>query len=60
MIHDLVKAKLTHTLVYVPCYFEFIKIRNFMKETSVRFVAVNEYSEPNEVRSARNGIWYIE
>ena len=53
MIHDVVKAKLTHILVYIPCYFEYIKIRNFMNDTMVKFVSVTEYSEPAEVRRCR-------
>ena len=53
MIHDLTKAKLSHILVYIPSYFDYIKIRNFLEDTDVKFVSVHEYSEPNEIRKAR-------
>ena len=54
MIHDLTKAKLSHILIYIPSYFDYIVIRNFMFETDTKFVSCNEYSGAAEIKRCRN------
>lgn len=53
LIGDLTKAKLTGIMVYIPSYFDFIKIRNQLDKDEIKFVAVTEYSERSEVRRCR-------
>ena len=53
IVHDLVKAKLTHIMIYIPSYFDFIKIRNFMNTIKAKFVSIHEYVEPNEIKKGR-------
>ena len=54
MIHDLTKAKLSHILIYIPSYFDYIVIRNFMFETDTKFVSCNEYSGAAEIKRCRH------
>lgn len=47
------RTKQTHTLIYIPSYFEFISLRNFFMKNEVDFCSVTEYSRPTEVTRGR-------
>ncbi|GAA6107906.1 U3 small nucleolar RNA-associated protein 25 homolog, partial [Tachysurus ichikawai] len=45
---------MSHTLIYVPSYFDFVRVRNFLKKEDVSFCVISEYSERSEVSRARH------
>ncbi|MCJ8731054.1 hypothetical protein PDJAM_G00191630 [Pangasius djambal] len=45
---------MSHTLIYVPSYFDFVRVRNFLKKEDVSFCVMSEYSERAEVSRARH------
>ncbi|KAM9477469.1 U3 small nucleolar RNA-associated protein 25 homolog [Clarias gariepinus] len=45
---------MSHTLIYVPSYFDFVRVRNFLKKEDVSFSALSEYSSRSEVSRARH------
>ncbi|KAB5582183.1 hypothetical protein PHYPO_G00184240 [Pangasianodon hypophthalmus] len=45
---------MSHTLIYVPSYFDFVRLRNFLKKEDVSFSVISEYSERSEVSRARH------
>ncbi|KAK3554480.1 hypothetical protein QTP70_023479, partial [Hemibagrus guttatus] len=45
---------MSHTLIYVPSYFDFVRVRNFLKKEDVSFCMISEYSERSEVSRARH------
>jgi len=47
-----------HTLVYVPSYFDYVRLRNWFREVSsdverMQFVVLSEYTEPGDVTRNR-------
>lgn len=36
---------MSHTLIYVPSYFDFVRIRNYFKKEGIGFVQICEYSK---------------
>lgn len=36
---------MSHTLIYVPSYFDYIRIRNYFKKEDIGFVQICEYSK---------------
>lgn len=45
---------MSHTLIYVPSYFDFVRLRNYLKKKDVSFASISEYSERSEVSRARH------
>ncbi|XP_065152566.1 U3 small nucleolar RNA-associated protein 25 homolog [Paramisgurnus dabryanus] len=45
---------MSHTLIYVPSYFDFVRLRNYLKKEDVNFASVSEYSQRSEVSRARH------
>ncbi|XP_036431105.1 digestive organ expansion factor isoform X2 [Colossoma macropomum] len=45
---------MSHTLIYVPSYFDFVRLRNFLKKEDVSFSSISEYSKRSEVSKARH------
>ncbi|XP_063080065.1 U3 small nucleolar RNA-associated protein 25 homolog [Engraulis encrasicolus] len=45
---------MSHTFIYVPSYFDFVRIRNYLKKEEVNFTALSEYSQRSEVSRARH------
>ena len=54
LINDLIKAKLDGILVYIPSYFDFIRIRNSFEKDEIKFLTLSEYTERSEARKVRN------
>lgn len=36
---------MAHTMIYVPSYFDFVRIRNYFKKEDLSFVQICEYSK---------------
>ncbi|XP_050442573.1 U3 small nucleolar RNA-associated protein 25 homolog [Adelges cooleyi] len=49
-----------HVLVYIPSYFDFVCIRNYLKTEDYRFVQINEYTKPGKVARARDLFYHNE
>ncbi|CAB0002280.1 unnamed protein product [Nesidiocoris tenuis] len=49
-----------HTLIYVPSYFDFVRLRNYMKKEEFKFVHICEYTEEKKIIRARNKIFHGE
>ncbi|KAM3833894.1 U3 small nucleolar RNA-associated protein 25 homolog [Diretmus argenteus] len=45
---------MSHTLIYVPSYFDYVRLRNYMKKEEINFVSLCEYSTKSEVSRARH------
>ncbi|XP_028251241.1 U3 small nucleolar RNA-associated protein 25 homolog [Parambassis ranga] len=45
---------MSHTLIYIPSYFDFIRLRNYMKKEEMNFASICEYSSKSEVSRARH------
>jgi len=49
-----------HVLVYVPSYFDFVCIRNYLKTEDYSFVQISEYTKPGKVARARDLFYHGE
>ncbi|XP_057716094.1 U3 small nucleolar RNA-associated protein 25 homolog [Corythoichthys intestinalis] len=45
---------MSHTLIYIPSYFDYVRLRNHMKKEEMSFASVCEYSSKSEVSRARH------
>ncbi|KAG5266073.1 hypothetical protein AALO_G00249490 [Alosa alosa] len=45
---------MSHTFIYVPSYFDFVRIRNYLKKEETNFTSISEYSQRSEVSRARH------
>jgi len=43
-----------HTLIYVPCYFDFVYLRNRMMKEKMSFTMISEYTQDRKVARARD------
>ncbi|CAL9749080.1 unnamed protein product [Musa acuminata subsp. burmannicoides] len=46
------------TLLFVSSYFEFVRIRNFLKSQNASFCLLGEYTKPSDISRAR--VWFFE
>lgn len=49
-----------HVLIYIPCYFDFVCIRNHLKTEDYSFVQISEYTKPGKVARARDLFYHGE
>ncbi|XP_048831434.1 U3 small nucleolar RNA-associated protein 25 homolog [Brienomyrus brachyistius] len=47
-------AVMSHTLIYLPSYFDYVRLRNYMKKEEMKFASICEYSSRSEVSRARH------
>lgn len=47
-------AVMSHTLIYLPSYFDYVRLRNYMKKEEMKFASICEYSSRAEVSRARH------
>ncbi|XP_068608078.1 U3 small nucleolar RNA-associated protein 25 homolog [Brachionichthys hirsutus] len=47
-------SAMSHTLIYVPSYFDFVRLRNYMKKEEMNFASICEYSSKSDVSRARH------
>lgn len=45
---------MSHTLIYIPSYFDYVRLRNHMKREEISFASICEYSSRSEVSRARH------
>jgi len=49
-----------HVLIFIPCYFDFVCIRNYLKTEDYSFVQISEYTKPGKVARARDLFYHGE
>ncbi|XP_065756232.1 LOW QUALITY PROTEIN: U3 small nucleolar RNA-associated protein 25 homolog [Phocoena phocoena] len=47
-------AVMSHTLIYVPSYFDFVHLRNYFKKEELNFTHICEYAQKSGVSRARD------
>ncbi|XP_016047212.2 U3 small nucleolar RNA-associated protein 25 homolog [Erinaceus europaeus] len=47
-------AVMSHTLIYVPSYFDFVRLRNYFKKEELNFAHICEYTRRSDVSRARH------
>ena len=47
-------AVMSHTLVYVPSYFDFVRLRNYFKKEELNFTHICEYTQKSGISRARH------
>ncbi|XP_050004199.1 U3 small nucleolar RNA-associated protein 25 homolog isoform X2 [Alexandromys fortis] len=47
-------AVMSHTLIYVPSYFDFVRLRNYFKKEELYFTHICEYTQKSGVSRARH------
>lgn len=45
VIPDHTDSLMAHTMIYVPSYFDFVRIRNYLRKQDLGFVQICEYSK---------------
>ncbi|XP_048486057.1 U3 small nucleolar RNA-associated protein 25 homolog [Plutella xylostella] len=53
-------ALMGHTLLYVPSYFDYVRLRNHFKKEDVSFVQICEYSKDGKIARARDMFFHSE
>uniref|UniRef100_A0A6P4ELF3 U3 small nucleolar RNA-associated protein 25 homolog n=1 Tax=Drosophila rhopaloa TaxID=1041015 RepID=A0A6P4ELF3_DRORH len=48
------KPGFSHCMLYVPSYFDYVRIRNYFKTEMVSFVQINEYTKKEKISRARD------
>ncbi|XP_049714029.1 U3 small nucleolar RNA-associated protein 25 homolog [Elephas maximus indicus] len=46
-------AVMSHTLIYVPSYFDFVRLRNYFKKEELNFTHICEYTKKSGISRAR-------
>ncbi|KAJ6639233.1 U3 small nucleolar RNA-associated protein 25 like [Pseudolycoriella hygida] len=47
-------ATMAHCMVFVPSYFDFVRLRNYFKKETMNFVQICEYSKDTKIARARD------
>ncbi|XP_072313781.1 U3 small nucleolar RNA-associated protein 25 homolog [Eucyclogobius newberryi] len=45
---------MSHTMIYIPSYFDYVRLRNYMKKEELNFASICEYSSKSEVSRSRH------
>ncbi|XP_041668553.1 digestive organ expansion factor isoform X2 [Cheilinus undulatus] len=45
---------MSHTMIYIPSYFDFVRLRNYMRKEEINFTSICEYSSKSDVSRARH------
>ncbi|XP_048392747.1 U3 small nucleolar RNA-associated protein 25 homolog [Stegostoma tigrinum] len=48
------EAVMSHTLIYVPIYFDYVRLRNYLNREEVNFSHICEYSKKSAINRARH------
>ena len=46
------------TLIYIPSYFDFVRMRNYFRKEDIGFTQLSEYSEEGKIAKARHIFFY--
>jgi len=49
---QVLRSKQTHTAVFIPSYFDYVRVRNHLMKNKASVVNVHEYSRGSEVQRA--------
>lgn len=47
-----------HTLIFIPSYFDFVRLRNYFKKQEMKFVHICEYTQEKKITRARSKIFH--
>ena len=53
ILPQILRSKQTHTMIYIPSYFDFCSLRNIFLKRNLSFVSVTEYSRHTETSRGR-------
>lgn len=53
VLPQVLRAKQTHTAVFIPSYFDYVRVRNHLMKNKASVVNVHEYSRGSEVSRGR-------
>ncbi|XP_067015268.2 U3 small nucleolar RNA-associated protein 25 homolog [Anabrus simplex] len=53
-------ALMNHTMIYIPSYFDYVRVRNYFKREEISFVQLCEYSKDNKIARARDLFFHSE
>lgn len=48
----------SHVLIYISCYFDFVRIRNYFRKEDVDFVGLCEYTKEGKIAEARAQLFH--
>ncbi|XP_063985871.1 U3 small nucleolar RNA-associated protein 25 homolog [Diachasmimorpha longicaudata] len=54
ILPDYKDSIMNHTMIFVPSYFDFVKLRNYFKKEEMSFVQICEYTKEGKVARARD------
>jgi len=54
------RDNMDHTLIFIPSYFDFVKVRNWSKFSDLDFSEISEYSKDKRVAKARDEFYHNE
>ena len=57
ILPQLQREEKKRTLVFMPSYFDFARVRNFLRKNDVEFLQINDYSERSDVNRARTAFF---
>lgn len=46
-----------HTMIFIPSYFDFVKLRNYFRTEDINFTQICEYSKPGKISQSR--AWFF-
>ncbi|KAK3921723.1 Digestive organ expansion factor-like protein [Frankliniella fusca] len=58
VIPDHTDPLMGHTMIYVPSYFDYVRIRNYLRKQDLSFVQICEYSKEGKVARARDMFYH--
>ncbi|XP_069682639.1 U3 small nucleolar RNA-associated protein 25 homolog isoform X2 [Periplaneta americana] len=51
---------MNHVLIYIPSYFDYVRLRNYFKKEGLNFVQICEYSKEGKIARARDMFFHDE
>jgi U3 small nucleolar RNA-associated protein 25 len=54
------RDSMDHTLIFIPSYFDFVRVRNWFKASDLDLAEVSEYSKDKRVAKARDEFYHNE
>lgn len=48
----------SHTLIFIPSYFDFVKVRNYFKKTDIKSTSISEYSDKKQIERSRYSFYH--
>ena len=53
VVQQLLKHDQAHTMIYIPSYFDYVRVRNLFRKLDVNFCTLCEYNSPQQVSRSR-------